>query len=95
MVQAMMDMGLNAATMEYSKLKHWGLIEEANGKLDDGNSNGFWRITPRGREFVMGLRIPRYIYLYDGKLLEVSEGETIDIRTALGDKFNYEELMSQ
>ncbi len=71
---------------EYSKLKHWGLLEQ--GQL------GYWRITDLGVQFVLGhIEIPRHIILFNNELLGFS-GEKVTIQQALGDKFNYNELMN-
>jgi hypothetical protein len=79
---------------EFAMMRHWGLIEE---KLKDdkqkGRTSGFWRITEKGKGFVdKKLLINKFIYLYDGQLLKVSE-ETASISDCLGEKFDYESLM--
>ena len=78
---------------EAAKLRLWGLIEEELERRPDGGRSGWWRITERGRAFVLGeTTVPRFAVLYDNRCLGV-EGERIDIREALGDKFDYGELM--
>lgn len=85
--------GANPATMEYSKLKYWDLLEERGDAGVDTKSAGYWRITKLGRDFVEGkVTLPRYVFIYDNKLLESSFEQT-SIREALGDKFSYRELM--
>ncbi len=37
--------------------------------------------------------VPRHALIYDGRLLRL-EGELVGIRDCLGDKFDYDELMS-
>lgn len=87
--------GANPATMEYSKLKYWGLLEEKGEPGEDTKSAGYWRVTKQGRDFVEGIiYVPKYIYLYDGRLLRLSDERT-SIHDALGDKFNYLELMGK
>ena len=47
-----------------------------------------------GRSFVRGAcGMPKYARVYDGRCLSLT-GELRDIRTSLGKRFNYEELMS-
>jgi hypothetical protein len=81
---------------EGSKLRHWGLIENEKILRPDGGRSGWWRITATGRSFVLGeLRVPKTVWIYDNELMRVDYSEgTIDIRDALGNNFNYSELMS-
>lgn len=79
---------------EESKLRYWGLIEEDNRRREDGGRAGFWRITPRGVDWVLGRStIPKYARVFDARLLS-HEGEQVSIRDALGTKFRYDELMA-
>lgn len=79
---------------DYAKLEHWGLIEAQTGMRDDGNPHtGYWRVTERGQRFVMNeMNVMKYVHLYNNILVDTS-GPYVDIRGALGDDFNYEELM--
>jgi len=80
---------------EYQKLRYWGLVEAKGEKRDDGGKAGKYKITETGKLFVTGsLALPRYVLLYNGAVLEIDKTEKITIREALGDKFNYNELMS-
>lgn len=78
-----------------AKARYWGLTEEAEGTRDDGSHRvGWWRLTPLGTAFVLGqARVPKYVRTYDGRLLSVVDGERIDIFDALGNRFDYRELM--
>ena len=89
--EIMAKMNINTSSLDYSVLKHFGLIEPRvaeNGHRDSGH----WRITYDGISFV-GLNgiVPKYVYLYKNKL-QKTEGE-ITIQEALGNKFDYKELM--
>jgi len=79
-----------------AKLRFWGVIEPQKGERADGSDRvGRYSITSVGRQFVEGkIAVPRYIYLYNQALLRLSE-EMITIQEALGDRFNYNELMTQ
>lgn len=45
----------------YAKLKHWDLIEPAEG-------NGVWKITELGRAFLRGeVELPETLWIYDDK----------------------------
>lgn len=78
---------------EGAKLAYWGLLESEGTLRPDGGHAGRWRITDQGRLFVLGnLSVPRVARLYNGRVLELT-GPLIDIQQALGNKFNYAELM--
>lgn len=79
-----------------TKMKHWGLVEPQ--ALDENVTNkrtsGMWRLTPDGVRFVRGeLRVPSIKVVYDDEVI-ATDGADISIQEALGDKFNYSELMA-
>ncbi len=84
---------------DWAKLKYWGLIEELDTKREDGSKRaGYYRITERGKGFVLGnFKVPPYIFLYNEKVLDrpVAADEWITIGEALGKKFDYTELMQE
>lgn len=85
-----------SSTNEMAKLRHWGLIEKKDGEKEDGNpNNGYYRITRRGILFAEKMiSVPRYCFIYNDTVSEFSSEQT-NITQALGDKFNYSELMPQ
>lgn len=84
-----------ASAGDFAKLAYWRLIVEIPGVRDDGSTRvGWWRITDDGRLFALNqLRVPKYARIYDGRLIELDASDTVTIRDALGERFNYEELM--
>jgi hypothetical protein len=85
---------LGTSGREGAKLGYWNLMEHASEKRDDGGKSGFWRITNLGRQFVRNeVRISRYVYIYNGNVLGFDDSQRITITDALGDHFNYNELM--
>lgn len=79
-----------------AKLHWWGLIEPKRDAVrDDGSKKtGYYRITELGQQFVRGeAEVPKYIYLYNQCCLGFC-GPPTTISEALGDKFNYAELMA-
>ena len=82
---------------DWAKLAHWGLIEERSIERDDGCKHaGWWRITELGRRFVRDeVRIPSHVLLFNQQRLGMDERATISIRQALGDRFDYSELMER
>lgn len=87
---------LSAANTNAALLRYWELLEQMPGERADGSRRvGFYKITSVGREFVTGvMTVPRYIYLYNNTLIERDCDERITIQDALGDRFNYAELMA-
>lgn len=78
---------------EIGKLVHWGLAVEKENKDKTKKMSGFWKPTVYGVNFVYADSvISKYVYLLNNVVTEFSD-EKIDIFDALGDKFNYEELM--
>jgi hypothetical protein len=78
---------------EGAKLAYWGLLEADERRRDDGGHAGWWRITDKGAQFVANsITVPKYVVVYDDRVLRL-EGDHISIRDALGDGFNYDELM--
>ncbi len=87
------DKSLEGNGGDISKLRYWGLVEEADETRPDGGRAGWWRITARGEQWLHGqLLVPKFAYIFDTRLLEL-DGPPTSVRTALGTKFNYEELM--
>lgn len=81
---------------EISKLRYWGLVEEETVRREDGGRAGYWRVTNLGRSWLLGnVRVAKYARIYDGNLLNLDESERVSITDALGDKFDYRELMNQ
>lgn len=78
---------------EEGKLAYWGLVEEFPEGREDGGRAGMWRVTNLGRSFVLGhTTIPQTAEVYNGLCLR-TYGPDVSILTALGDKFDYRELM--
>ena len=78
-----------------AKLRYWGLTEEDdNAGGERGGRSGYWRVTARGEQFVLGrTTVPRYARIYLGRLMSL-EGAEIPIAVALGDASAYTRLMS-
>lgn len=75
--------------------KWWGLVEPAakEEKDADKKASGKWRLTDKGRAFVLGRTlIPKYAFIFDNGCFGYSS-DMVDIRDALKKKFSYEELM--
>ena len=74
-------------------LHHWELLESKPNVDPDKKGSGFWRLTPKGRDFVRNkTTVPKYAFVFDNKLIKFSRQHT-DVIAALGKKFSYQELM--
>ena len=81
---------------DFPKLRYWSLIEACEGERPDGSKRvGYYRITKYGNAFVEGIiSVQKHAYIYNNKLLMFSPDKTT-IQEALGEKFDYTELMKQ
>ncbi len=62
---------------EYSRLALWELAEAERGRNHAGAKKGRWRLTKGGRLFVDNvLRVPEYILVLNGKVIDVSRETT-------------------
>jgi len=87
------------ASRQIGTVGHWGLCRNAVATaaalhVQAAKCSGLWQITERGLEFVRGeIRVPRHVYLY-ANVVKGWGDESTDVREALGDHFNYAELMA-
>jgi len=79
---------------QFSILAHWGLIEQRVNEKTRTRCSGQWRPTTDGALFADGfVKVPRYVLLYNNEVQGFSD-ETIAVKAALGDRFNYEDLIA-
>jgi tRNA-binding EMAP/Myf-like protein len=80
---------------DFAKLRFFGLLEKKSGVRKDGSKrNGFYKITKLGEDFINnGATVPKSISIFNNKIYETSE-ELVDIDMALGEKFDFTELMN-
>ena len=86
---------LKTVNGDYAKLRHWWLLEKNQiHNYPSLKDSGLCRITTYGISVIVGdCLFPEKIKLYNNKFYGYS-GEQITIRQALGNKFDYEELMN-
>ncbi len=82
---------------DWTLLRYWGLLEEKIESEEERNPkqncSGYWRITLKGIDFALGrTTVDKYILTYN-QGYQGKQGEQITIKDALGDKFDYDELM--
>jgi hypothetical protein len=76
-----------------ARLRMWGLVERQSDQREDGGRSGYWRVTSLGERFVLGqVRVPKYAWVYNGRVLRM-DGEPVGVREALGNRFNYDDMM--
>jgi len=81
---------------DYAKLRFWGLLEPRGDQAGDGNSAGWWRVTAAGQAFIHGAPAPSHVGTFNNQTYPLREPVTqITIREALGDKFDYDQLMGE
>lgn len=84
---------------DWAKLVHFGLLRAKRGtRRSDGSSRvGLYRMTPLGERFVRGkrTRAPKHVFLYDSKCFALPSTERVTLKEALGERFNYAELMAR
>ena len=80
---------------DMAKLEHWNLIEQLPNDDKRKRSSGYWRPTGLGISFAnVTHNVMIHITLYNNELLGF-EGKEISIEEALGDKFDYNQLMNR
>lgn len=76
-------------------LVHWGLVEKADDLDDVRTRGGLYRASDKGRRFATGeLTVPSHVVLYDNGPRKL-EGDEVSIFDALGDRFDYRELIEE
>jgi len=76
------------------KMVYWELIEEESSRRADGGRAGYWAVTPKGRDWILGnITVPQYARIYNGRCQGLTGNERTIVQ-ALGKKFNYRELMN-
>jgi len=81
---------------DFPKLRYWGLIEKVEEDRPDGSHrNGHYRLTPKGRQFILEqTMVQKYAVIYNDTLYGI-EGDYVGVRDALKEKFNFDELMKE
>jgi hypothetical protein len=79
---------------EIGKLVHWDLVQLRPKQPDQkSKTSGMWKPKRDGVEFALDhIEVSKYVYLYNNEIVGFSD-EMISIAAALGDHFDYDELM--
>ena len=78
----------------HTTLQHWAFVESGSNHDTTKKSDGFWRITERGRQFIAGsLLVPKKAYIYNNQVEGWSD-ECVSFRECFGRFFDYDEIMA-
>lgn len=78
---------------DFSKAKHFGLIEDRPHDPDNKKTSGEWMLTAKGRDFVLGIcGIPEFVMVFNDTVI-LEGNQFVKIEQCLGKTFNYTELM--
>jgi hypothetical protein len=80
----------------FAQLKCWDLISEMEKPKDvkSKRTSGSWALTEKGNLFIEGkINVESHVYMYNASFLGYSD-KKISITDAIGNKFNYEEMMN-
>lgn len=85
--------GNRSGAGDFTKLKYWGIIRQAEHDDPARRDSGLWTITERGLYFMRGmLHLPEYFLVFDDKIIGRSETQ-VSFEQCFGQHFNYERLM--
>lgn len=83
----------NKSASDGSYLVHWGLVEKSDVVNVAQAPAGSYRPTDKGLRFAHNNEyVPSHVHLLNNEVVGWSDKQ-VNIRTSLGKKFNYEELM--
>lgn len=79
---------------EVSQLAWRGLVEEEKRVREDGGRAGFWRVTVAGALWLKGVTsAPKYAIVYNNKVLELTEDDTVRVSDVKTKNFNLQEVI--
>ena len=85
--------GNNKAASDGVYLIHWGLLEKSDTTNEAQAPAGSYRPTDKGLRFFHNNEyVPTHVHLLNNQVVGWADQQT-NIRSSLGKKFNYEELM--
>lgn len=85
---------INVRGGDYAKLAYWGIIESTEVDGAHEKRSGWWRVTPTGAAFVLGrVRVPSAVYVYDGRVLDERDVDSVSINDVVASRFSIDELL--
>jgi hypothetical protein len=89
---------VSSISHEAAQLSWWGMIEQkpSDRRREDEGRGSWWSVTGLGEQFALNkILVSKHVWVYRGKVLGYDDAERISIIEALGDAFDYQELMDQ
>lgn len=87
------DLEVSGNGGEFAQLRRWLLIEQQVNEDTKKRTSGMWKPTQKGMDFVYNkITVPSHCETYNNVTMSFSEDQ-INIRQALGKRFDYAELM--
>lgn len=83
----------NVKSRSFPKLAYWGLAISMPNDDPKKRTSGMWAITQEGARFIEGGTVYERAFVFNKKGRGL-HGKQVSVKTALGNKFDYEELMS-
>jgi hypothetical protein len=78
---------------DYAKAAHWELIRHRENTDTANRTSGYWKPTKKGIDFAYNkLAIPSHVLIFNNEVRGFTK-KRITIVQALGNHFNYQELM--
>ena len=78
---------------DYAYLAHWGLVEQREGDEPGKRGSAHWKPTEEAFQFIFRhLKMASHIHMLCGDYLGRSD-KLVSVDDALGEKFDYDELM--
>ena len=79
---------------DWTLLSYWGLITTVVEDINRSKESGYWNITLKGIQFVEDkINVHKHVLIYNKRFTGFSP-DYISIYEALGDHFDYKELMN-
>jgi hypothetical protein len=88
---------VSSVSHEAAQLAWWGMIEQRpdDRRREDEGRSSWWRVTDLGQRFAQNqVMVSQHVYVFHGNVLGFDDTQRISIVEALGDKFDYRELMN-
>ena len=80
----------------YPEVAYWGLAHTQRDESKEKKTSGLWKPTRLGIDFINNkVKIPKYVHVYNSKVVKFDDKESISIIDAFGNKFSYEDLMRE
>jgi len=85
---------LTGETRGFYNLKRFNMIEQQARDKNVGHASGLWRVTVKGKAFLLGeVSVPKYALVFDDEVMGF-DGDLMDVHQCYEQHFNYFEVVS-